>query len=465
MKLKKLLTGLLLLCLVQNHIAWGAATSPAVVRLHGETMTLVVENQPLSTVLAELSRDGVLVSIDPGVNPIISASFNDQPVDIVLKSILKSLDYALVWQSADREKPSSLHLAKITIFQNGHQDRALPLVQHGNLSIVQNTDGSYHVKDTLLLQVDQTATERTINEIVAQLGGTIVGRYAPLGIIQVRLPPGSDVSAIADPGSVTPGIRAIEPDYAYRLGEGTPILSAATLSESWRSPIAPEGAIVAVLDSGLIPQYGNSPFVKGVYDAINPGAEAKDTLGHGTQMALVAAGVVNPIGAAAQETSQVVSIRAFDDNGFTSNYSLMRGITFAIESGARVLSLSWGAEQVSPLFASTIQYATEQGLVLVAAAGNAPTGTPVYPAAYKDVIGVGALSPDGSPWKQSNYGKFVATQALGVAHLPVGHNGAPGVYAGTSISTAYTARLVSAIINQDPDADLDTILTQLAAEN
>ena len=56
-------------------------------------------------------------------------------------------------------------------------------------------------------------------------------------------------------------------------------------------------------------------------------------------MTLIAAGVVNPIGAATQNTSQVVSIRAFDDNGFTSNYSLMRGINYAIESGAFELSL------------------------------------------------------------------------------------------------------------------------------
>jgi thermitase len=30
----------------------------------------------------------------------------------------------------------------------------------------------------------------------------------------------------------------------------------------------------------------------------------------------------------------------------------------------------------------------------VAAAGNAPTGNPVYPAAYDNVIGVGALNPE-----------------------------------------------------------------------
>jgi len=465
MKPKKLLIGLLLICLVQNYTVLSIAWAPAIVRLHGETLTLVAENQPLSIILAELSSQGVLVSLDPSLNPIISATFDNQPVDTVLKSILKSLDYALVWQSVGGGTHTSSHLVEIKIFQNGHEDRALPLVQDGNLSIVQNADGSYHVKDILLLQVDQTMTELTISEIVAKLGGTIVGRHAPLGVIQVRLPPGSDVSAIAGLVSDSPGIQTVEPDYAYPLEGGTPIESVTTLSEPSRSLAAPEGATVAVLDSGLIPQYEDSTFVKGFYDAIAPGAEVKDTLGHGTQMTLIAAGVVNPIGAATQNTSQVVSIRAFDDNGFTSNYSLMRGINYAIESGARVLSLSWGAERVSPLFASTIQYAVEQGLVLVAAAGNTPTGIPVYPAAYRGVIGVGALTPDGSPWKLSNYGNFVATQALGVANLPVGHNGNPGVYAGTSISTAYTARLVSAIIGKDPFADLDTILKQLASEN
>jgi thermitase len=45
----------------------------------------------------------------------------------------------------------------------------------------------------------------------------------------------------------------------------------------------------------------------------------------------------------------MVAIRAFDNNGFTSNYTLMRGIDHAIEKGARVLSLSWGSETSSSL--------------------------------------------------------------------------------------------------------------------
>ena len=97
----------------------------------------------------------------------------------------------------------------------------------------------------------------------------------------------------------------------------------------------------------------------------------------------------------------------------------------------------------------------------MAAAGNAPTGNPVYPAAYDSVIGVGALPPDGDAWDQSNFGDFVAVSAPGLADLPVGYKGNPGTYAGTSIATAYTARRVAAILNQNPDADRATILRLL----
>ena len=97
----------------------------------------------------------------------------------------------------------------------------------------------------------------------------------------------------------------------------------------------------------------------------------------------------------------------------------------------------------------------------MAAAGNAPTGKPVYPAAYDHVIGVGALTPNGDTWDQSNYGEFVAVSAPGLADLPVGYNGDPGIYAGTSIATAYTARRVASILNQNPDADREMILKLL----
>lgn len=220
------------------------------------------------------------------------------------------------------------------------------------------------------------------------------------------------------------------------------------------------------MDSGLLPGYADSSFISGVYDAVSPGAELDDLVGHGTQMTLIASGVVSPLGVGANgaEPNPVVVIRAIDDNGFTSNYTLIRGIDYAIENDVRVLSLSWGTESSSPLMQSATSYASAKGLILVAAAGNEPTGRPVYPAAYNNVIGVGALTPDGKLWDKSNFGDFVSVQAPGLANLPIGFHGDPGTYAGTSIATAFTARRIAAILDQTPDADLDTVLQKLSTD-
>lgn len=340
-----------------------------------------------------------------------------------------------------------------------------PFRQTTNLPIVQRADGTQYVRDILLLQLTPEMTQAALAELLDQLGATLLDSDTPLGILRIRLPHGSDVPAIAEALAGTPGIRTAEPDLAYSMGTDMPPIvtgEAMSVPAPARFPAA-EDTIVAVMDSGLRADYADSPFVKGSYDAVSPGAEVGDELGHGTQMSLIAAGAVNPLGVEAQAVAgnPVLAIRAFDDAGYTSTYTLTRAINYAIENGARVLSLSWGSDTTSDLLESAVRYATSKGLILVAAAGNAPTGTPVYPAAYESVIGVGALTPDGKAWDQSNYGDSVAVSAPGIADLPVGSGGDAGRYAGTSIATAYTARRVAAILNQDPDADRETILKQL----
>jgi hypothetical protein len=97
-------------------------------------------------------------------------------------------------------------------------------------------------------------------------------------------------------------------------------------------------------------------------------------------------------------------------------------------------------------------------MLILASAGNEPTGKPYYPAAYSSVIGVGALGPDGQRWEKSNYGEFVTLAAPGFATLPVGYEGDPGTYAGTSISTAYAANRMASYLSENPEASVEEIL-------
>ena len=77
------------------------------------------------------------------------------------------------------------------------------------------------------------------------------------------------------------------------------------------------------------------------------------------------------------------------------NHAIMRSIDFALAKGARVMSLSWGAETDSAFLGEAFRYAESKNMIILASAGNEPTGKAIYPAAYSSVIGVGALGPDG----------------------------------------------------------------------
>ena len=459
MKSIKLNSIFLMLCLTLIPLSTQAAES--VVRVEGDRLTLNAQDEDLSKILASLSDQGIRIRIDPRINPKITAAFNNRPIGAAMASILRSVDYALIWRKDKASTAAEPRLWEIRIFYKGQEALVRPLKKGANLTVVNNGDGTYFVKDILLLRLAPTITEDALAALLDRLGATIIDVYAPLGIVRLRLPHGSDVPAITEAIADTPGVQTAEPDYAYPLEGGSPAKGGTGASSPPPVESPKDGdTVVAVMDSGLLSDYKASPFVQSAYDAVSPDAEVGDELGHGTQMTLIAAGVVTPFGAKPDTPagSPVVAIRAFDDNGFTSTYTLMRGIDYAIEKGARVLSLSWGSETPGELLESATRYAAAKGLILVAAAGNTPTGNPVYPAAYDNVIGVGALNPNGDPWNQSNYGDFVAVSAPGLADLPVGYKSDPGVYAGTSIATAYTARRVAAILNQIPDADQATIL-------
>ena len=142
----------------------------------------------------------------------------------------------------------------------------------------------------------------------------------------------------------------------------------------------------------------------------------------------------------------------------------MNSIDFALSHGARVLSLSWGSEKRSDFLEAAMDYADSKGLMVVASAGNEPTGKPVYPAAYSSVLGVGAVEKEGRPWQSSNYGDFVTLYAPGFATFPVGYKGDPGVYAGTSISAAFVANLIANVLSRNPDASRREIMGVLTGQ-
>ncbi|MFC1534835.1 S8 family serine peptidase [Thermodesulfobacteriota bacterium] len=439
------------------------------IKIIEDRLSLHANEIPLQSILQRLVNQGVKVRIDPQINPKITGSFINRDIRQGLDSVLKSLDHVLVWKSIAGPFGSIIKLDEIHVFRPGKKGLIRPLIPTVGRSIDRDPqDGSTFIKNELLLRLKPGVTLSEFKRILEKLGGTVLDGNTAVGIYRILLPENSDIPTLIESISDHPGIAKAEPNYAYPIPTPyrNPSLSAASFP-AFPNIHAPEGtAPVAIIDTGLAQGSGLEGYVLASLDILNPEKPLSDPLGHGTQMALIAAGIVKPYGA--RDTTgtfnPIIPIRAFDDSGYISNFDIIHSIDFAVKNGARVMSLSWGSEIRSDFLEDDLDYAASKGLIVVASAGNEPTGRRVYPAAFRSVIGVGALGPDGKPWENSNYGDFVMLRAPGFAWLPVGYKGEPGTYAGTSISTAFVANHIASFLSQKPDATINEILNYLASQ-
>jgi hypothetical protein len=379
-----------------------------------------------------------------------------------MESLLRPASFSLLWEAGSQNSDiPSIRLAEVQVFQSGKKNLMKTLQPRRHEIITKNKDGSYYVQDEILLYIPAGTDLAKLHKLVQSYKATLIENSGLRGFVRVLLPENSDVFAIAREIKNKLSLDVSQPNYAYPIQ--SPVLYGAGMTQAdinagFYGP-TDNSVPIAILDSGLADNAELDKFVLSALDVINPNAPISDTLGHGTQMAFIASGVVKPYGSVDDNDLfiPIIPIRAFDDNGFTTDFKIMDAVNFALANNAKVMSLSWGSETRSDVMEKAFTYANAKGLIIVASAGNEPTGKPVYPAAYPSVIGVGALAPHGKTWEKSNYGNFVALYAPGFANLPVGHKGDPGVYAGTSISAAFVANTIAGYLSENPAATLQEI--------
>lgn len=197
-----------------------------------------------------------------------------------------------------------------------------------------------------------------------------------------------------------------------------------------------EGVIVAVLDTGVAyedysiyrkaPDLANTNFVSG-YDFINNDAHPNDDNSHGTHVAgTIAQSTNNNYGVAgvAYDCS-IMPVKILNKQGSGTLQQIVDGIYFATNNNADVISMSLGfppGYYPGQTLDDALNYSYNNGVTLVAAAGNDATGTVSYPAAYEKCIAVGATRYDGNRAPYSNYGDALDIMAPG-GDLSVDQNG------------------------------------------
>ncbi len=439
-------------------IAWAVGAPALEVALVADRISVDASAAPLQDILRDLAAAGIRVQADPRINPPVTARFRDRDVEKGLQRLLADLDYVLLWEVVRGPAGPIPRLAEVRVFRKGeeHLMRPVPAPDQPPKPAPGTAGTVTYVRGDVLVMLRPGADAAAVKRVLAAAGGTIVDSIPELGIYRIRITSGADAYDVARALAGHPDVRHAEPNLAYSTPSPVPLPDGAPPAALARSTVPAKGApAVAVLDTGYDPGVGLSNLVVASLDALNPARPITDSQGHGTQMALLAGGAVQPAGltgTASSASTPVIAIRAFDDKGYASSYSLMQSMVFALNNGARVISMSWSSSQHSGFMESSMAYAASNGAVLVAAAGNTPSGLATYPAAYPGVIGVGASLPDGSVWSNSNYGASVALSAPGVASLPVGYQGPPGAYAGTSISAAFVANTVARYLAAHPSA-------------
>ena len=262
-----------------------------------------------------------------------------------------------------------------------------------------------------------------------------------------------DWPATADPN---------DPDYAPYQAD-LPVIG---MPAAWKSSIGSSSVVIAVLDTGTTIGHEDLVGTKFVlpYDFVHGSADAVDGEGHGTHVTgTIAAQANNSVGIAGMAPGvSIMPIKVLGDDGRGMFSDLFDGIDYARANGARVISMSLGAQvavvpsDLAAMLQASIDHAYAAGITVVAAAGNDYDTSVEYPCAFVHVICVAATDNLDQHADFSNSNAFVDISAPGVGIAST----VPGGYAtasGTSMATPHVAALAGLIRSIHPEETVDQV--------
>ncbi|MEI7941644.1 MAG: S8 family serine peptidase, partial [Candidatus Riflemargulisbacteria bacterium] len=146
----------------------------------------------------------------------------------------------------------------------------------------------------------------------------------------------------------------------------------------------------------------NNGYIDDYYgvNIIEDNGSVLDDQGHGTCM-------LSEVAMQSNGNAKIIPIKAFDSRGCSSQFIIAKAIGYAVERGADVINCSFGYPNQTETLRLAIQYALDNGVIVVAAAGNNGQEIVMYPAGYPGVMAVSSLDDNDRLSYFSNYGDHI----------------------------------------------------------
>lgn len=249
------------------------------------------------------------------------------------------------------------------------------------------------------------------------------------------------------------------------------------LAELWAETQGDPRICVAVLDG---PVDRSHPCFTGA-DLIDVPTLVSESAGpgrmsaHGTHIASMIFGQPgSPVrGIAPGCRGLIAPIFSDERQGPTAQLDLARAINQAVEAGAHVINISGGelsnGGEADPLLANAVRFCNDNGVLIVAAAGNDACRCLHVPAALPSVLAVGATDAGGAPLDSNNWGDVYRTQGIlapGQTMAGAAPGGGIAFRTGSSFATPVVTGIVALLLSlqlkaggkPDPHAIRDALL-------
>lgn len=296
-----------------------------------------------------------------------------------------------------------------------------------------------------------------------KIGSKVIRSIPSLGYDVIQLNKGLTLEKAVSYYAQLEGVKSVSPSYVYHSFNNAvdpkkkDMYHLDLLQIDKALELAGDHEVkVAVIDTGVDFKHPDlKSQVLPPYNAVSP-ANSSYTGDHGTHVAgIIGATKDNAVGGhGINPKAKILPIDVFNGKEGAYDFVIAQGILYAIEQGADVINMSLGGYGESPLMQEAIKKAIEQGITIVAAAGNESTDEYSFPASFEGVISVGSTNESNKLSSYSNYGPSVDIVAPGEEIYSTVYDEEKGSsfikFSGTSMAAPVVAGVASLLKSKYP---------------